>query len=287
MRRIAWMKRLFRRRLLPLAETAEDHERRIRYGTSSFTKRVDQGALFALINQKGAYPTTLMNHLASKHRKQHQEVSNKKAKDDGDRDQKERKKNAKQQRINFPVQAALKYAKDSSHKRMIDEHLALFAGCTSFAYHLVECTEFKEFVLALNPRYELPCRETLKKFVARVAREIKENIKELMKNSGKVAICVDIWTQRNMVASYLAITAHFYCFKTGKLENVCLAVKQMTKTHSAGAVKAITDEILAEFDLSDDRTSRFRADNGSNIVAAFRESLIEVSAKLIDNDFIG
>uniref|UniRef100_A0A914W6K9 Transposase n=1 Tax=Plectus sambesii TaxID=2011161 RepID=A0A914W6K9_9BILA len=123
--------------------------------------------------------------------------------------------------------------------------------------------------MALNPRYELPCRETLKRFVARVAHEIKENIKEPMKNSGKVAICVDIWTQRNMVASNLAITAHFYCYKTGKLENVCLAVKQMTTTHSAGVFKAITDEILAEFDLSDDRISRFRADNGSNIVAAF------------------
>uniref|UniRef100_A0A914XLP2 BED-type domain-containing protein n=1 Tax=Plectus sambesii TaxID=2011161 RepID=A0A914XLP2_9BILA len=117
---------------------------------------------------KGAYTTTLMNHLSSNHRKQHQEEANEKAKDDGDRDHKKRKKSAKQQTINFPVQAASKYAKGSSHKRMIDEHLALFAGCTSFAYHLVECTEFKEFVLALNPRYELPCRETLKRFVARV-----------------------------------------------------------------------------------------------------------------------
>uniref|UniRef100_A0A914UID1 Uncharacterized protein n=1 Tax=Plectus sambesii TaxID=2011161 RepID=A0A914UID1_9BILA len=37
------------------------------------------------------------------HRKQHQEVSKKKAKDEEDRDRKERKKSGKQQRINFPV----------------------------------------------------------------------------------------------------------------------------------------------------------------------------------------
>ena len=68
--------------------------------------------------------------------------------------------------------------------------------------------EVTEFVLALNPRYEMPCHETLKKFVARVAHETKATIKELMENSGKVTVCADIWTQRNMVASCLAITAH-------------------------------------------------------------------------------
>uniref|UniRef100_A0A914W971 Uncharacterized protein n=1 Tax=Plectus sambesii TaxID=2011161 RepID=A0A914W971_9BILA len=130
-----------------------------------------------------------MNHLSSKHRKQHQEVSKKKANDDEDRDRKERRKNLKQQTINFPVHTASKYTKNSSHKQMIEEHLALFAGCTSFAYHLVECTEFKEFVMALNPRYELPCRETLKRFVARVAHEIKENIKEPMKADDRRASC--------------------------------------------------------------------------------------------------
>ena len=59
----------------------------------------------------------------------------------------------------------------------------------------------------------------------------------------------------------------------------------MTTTHFTGAMKAITDEILSEFSL--DNTPRFRADNGTNIAAAFRESPIEVSAKLIDNDSMG
>ena len=98
------------------------------------------------------------------------------------------------------------------------------------------------------------------------------NVKELISCAKKVSICSDIWTQKNMVAAYLAVTAHFYCEKSGSLENVCPAVKRMTSSLTAERIKVLTDEILEEYGISEEKVCRYRTDNGSNMVAAFRYS---------------
>uniref|UniRef100_A0A914W8Z5 BED-type domain-containing protein n=1 Tax=Plectus sambesii TaxID=2011161 RepID=A0A914W8Z5_9BILA len=112
----------------------------------------------------GAYPATLTYHFATRHAMEHDCVMERK---------KGGKKKEKQQKINFPV--IDKYRMSNAEKEKIDESLALFAGSTSFAYHLVENEYFINFVSALNPRYELPCRETLKKSVAEIVEHIKVN----------------------------------------------------------------------------------------------------------------
>jgi hypothetical protein len=231
----------------------------------------------------GQYTTTLLVHLSSQHSKEHARVVSKKA--EKDREAKDRIGKDSQPALDFPVVEATKYSENSPQKRYIDVTLARFAGCTSFAYHLVKCPEFKEFVSALNARYALPCADTLKRFVSVEAQRIKDTIIEMLISSGKVTICCDIWTQKNMVAAYLALTAHFFCYKTDQLENVCLAVRLLTSSHTAKTIKEISDEILAEFGLNDETIFRYRADNGSNIVAAFRESVIEVAALVVDADF--
>lgn len=115
-----------------------------------------------------------------------------------------------------PTVSVVKYPKTSDVKKRWDEQLAIFAGCTSFAYPLVESAEFQNFVNTLDPHYDLPCRKTLKNLVQRAALCIRNNIKDLLKDSEKVAIWLDLWTQKNMVAFYLAVTARFFSFKTGK-----------------------------------------------------------------------
>uniref|UniRef100_A0A914WT48 Uncharacterized protein n=1 Tax=Plectus sambesii TaxID=2011161 RepID=A0A914WT48_9BILA len=62
------------------------------------------------------------------------------------------------------------------------------------------------------------------------------------------------------------------------------AVKEMTSRHTARVIKAMTQEILMEFELTDDRILWYRADNCANIVAAFRESLIDITVKILDLD---
>uniref|UniRef100_A0A914WAI9 Uncharacterized protein n=1 Tax=Plectus sambesii TaxID=2011161 RepID=A0A914WAI9_9BILA len=94
--------------------------------------------------------------------------------------------------MKFLVDRSPPYWKNSAEQKEIDESLALFAGSTSFAYHLVETFEFADFVSSLNPRYKLPSRETLKKSVSAIADQIKTNIKGLLKDAGKVSLCIDL-----------------------------------------------------------------------------------------------
>lgn len=219
---------------------------------------------------KGSYTTTLLNHLMTKHPKEHRNVASKKLKEEEKKAMKEEKVQSGQMKLAFPVVNASPYENASKEKKHIDEALARFAGTTSFPYHLIENEEFVLFCRCLNPRYKTPSRETLKMMVNKEVAKLRLNIKELISGAKKVSICADIWTQKNMVAAYLGVTAHFYCNKTSSLENVCLAVMHMSSSHTADRIKALTDEIVKEYDISEDKISRYRTDNGSNMVAAFR-----------------
>uniref|UniRef100_A0A914W7Z6 BED-type domain-containing protein n=1 Tax=Plectus sambesii TaxID=2011161 RepID=A0A914W7Z6_9BILA len=229
---------------------------------------------------KEKFTSTLLNHLSSKHLNKYRRIATIKQEKDSERE----KVKAKQPKMKIPADRLLQYWKNSAEQKEIDENQALFANSTSFAYHLVKSFEFADFVFSLNPRYQLPSREMLKKSVLMIANQIKTNIKELLKDAGKVSLCIDLWCQKTLFVSYLAVTGHFYCYKTGELENVCLAVKEMTSRHTAQVIKAMTQEILMEFELTKDRILRYRADNGANIVAAFRESLIDITAKILNLD---
>ena len=60
--------------------------------------------------------------------------------------------------------------------------------------------------MSINPRYKVPSREAWQKWVGDLTVATKEKIKKMIVSSGRVAICTDIWTQKNMVASFLAVT---------------------------------------------------------------------------------
>uniref|UniRef100_A0A914VCS1 BED-type domain-containing protein n=1 Tax=Plectus sambesii TaxID=2011161 RepID=A0A914VCS1_9BILA len=125
---------------------------------------------------KGKFTSTLLNHLFSKHQNEYRRIATIKQEKDSERE----KVKAKQPKLKILADQSSPYWKNSAEQKEIDENLALFAGSSSFAYHLVETFEFADFLSSLNPLYKLPSRETLKKSVSTIADQIKTNIKELM-----------------------------------------------------------------------------------------------------------
>ncbi len=95
---------------------------------------------------KGFFPTTLMNHLFTHHKKEHTNVLATKLKEEKEKNDREKAKEGGQSHLNFPVVRARTYATNSLEKKTIDEALAMFTGTTSFAYHLVENEEFMDFL---------------------------------------------------------------------------------------------------------------------------------------------
>ncbi|KAK7394107.1 hypothetical protein VNO78_14626 [Psophocarpus tetragonolobus] len=75
---------------------------------------------------------------------------------------------------------------------------------------IVEHVGFRRFVVGLQPLFQVPARNTIKKDIFCVYDFGKDSIMKLLDaNDGRVAITSDIWTASNQKKGFMAVTAHF------------------------------------------------------------------------------
>lgn len=60
---------------------------------------------------------------------------------------------------------------------------------------MVEDKEFRKLLKMLNPRYEIPCRQTISKnLIPKLYNLTLENLKKKVENSKAVSLTIDGWT---------------------------------------------------------------------------------------------
>ncbi|CAN1792321.1 Putative AC transposase [Linum perenne] len=75
---------------------------------------------------------------------------------------------------------------------------------------IVEHLHFKRFCYSLQPLFNVPSRNTLKRDVMRLYFDERAKIQRLIDSSkGRVAITTDMWTASNQRKGYMAVTAHY------------------------------------------------------------------------------
>ena len=103
--------------------------------------------------------------------------------------------------------------------------------------------------------------------------DLKGNLMSRLNDSRKVALCVDIWSRKGLTASYLGITAHFFTRSDHKRHTATIAVRRLPSPHTAERVEEIVDSVLTEWQIPRTKISAMLTDNGSNMIAAFRDWL--------------
>ena len=94
-----------------------------------------------------------------------------------------------------------------------------------------------------------------------------------LKDTRKVALCANIWSRKGLTASYLGITAHFFTRSDHKRHTATIAVRRLSSPHTAERVEEIVDNVLTEWQIPRTKISAMLTDNGSNMIAAFRDWL--------------
>ena len=79
---------------------------------------------------------------------------------------------------------------------------------------IVSAPYFKKLIQDLNPHAKVPERKMMRKEINKVWEELREALKNALDVARKISLTTDIWTSKNMVASYLGITVHFFNPKT-------------------------------------------------------------------------
>ncbi|KAJ1376472.1 Zinc finger, BED-type [Sesbania bispinosa] len=87
-------------------------------------------------------------------------------------------------------------------------------GCAiimhDYPLSIVEHISFMRYSAALQPMFQVPCRNTIKKEILKIYECEKSVVSKMLDtNDGRVAITSDMWTTSNQKKGYMAITAHY------------------------------------------------------------------------------
>ena len=99
-----------------------------------------------------------------------------------------------------------------------------------------------------------------------------------------MSICADIWTKKGMTEAFLGITAHFFTRMDHRRRVTTLAVKTLHSPHTADRIEEEVRHVLEEWEIPQEKVHAIITDNGSNIVAAFRDWLLVTQEEERDSE---
>uniref|UniRef100_A0A914UGM3 Uncharacterized protein n=1 Tax=Plectus sambesii TaxID=2011161 RepID=A0A914UGM3_9BILA len=146
--------------------------------------------------------------------------------------------------------------------------------------------QFCDLVETLNPKYCIPASRTkLTSLIENQLEQLKMKLQAALTGALMFAVGLDVWMTKGMTNSYLALTVYFFSPSAKQLMNLLLGLRPIVGRHSAATIKTMCNAMLAEWELKESDISRYVTDNGSNMIAAFRDLAISISRE-IDEDLI-
>jgi BED zinc finger len=151
-------------------------------------------------------------------------------------------------------------------------------------FNIVEQEEFKQFVYTLDPRYVIPCRQTIKQEINSLFEQRKTNIKlEINSFTTKIALTTDIWSSKYNNTAFLGITMH-YINNNWEIKKCLLDFIPIEGSHSGALILTNLTDTLQEFNISN-RIISLTTDNGSNMLVCGRELANELEAEFSNLTF--
>ncbi len=85
-----------------------------------------------------------------------------------------------------------------------------------------------------------------------------------------------MWTKKGLSATFLAISLCYFCTEQNKPEHIVLNLEEVAHPHTAlSSIKACVDQCLQEWKIPKEKILTIITDNGSNMVAAFKQITAE------------
>jgi len=164
----------------------------------------------------------------------------------------------------------------SAQREDIDDALLGWIVEDFQAFNVVSSEAFKEFVAKLNPRYSVPCRQTMSKRVDSDLARVKEEIVRALDSApSRVACTTDGWTS---IAkdSYVVITVH-YIDKSWTMQGLTVSFQQMDESHTGDNLCKHFLTVVRKLKI-EDRISCIVSDNAPSAMLG-----ITLAAKALSN----
>ncbi len=130
---------------------------------------------------------------------------------------------------------------------------------------IVDNTGFRKFLSDMDPKFLVPCRQTVTYSVLPTMKEAKQKkLRGLLDTCHHLAITADIWTDRRSHA-FLGVTVHM--FRAGKPQSQLLAFQAFGGSHTGQLIADALTSIIAEFKIRN-KLRWIVTDNASNMKKA-------------------
>lgn len=148
--------------------------------------------------------------------------------------------------------------------------LALWLGRSGLPVRTVEDKNFIQMMEVFDKNFIIPPKNRMSSLIESIYQDEKEKYKKRLTSARKITIGLGIWTPRGLSASFLAVSASYFCTVLSKPEHILLGLEQIPHPHTASSIKASVDKCTERWGIPDNKILTVITDNGSNMVAAFR-----------------
>ncbi|XP_053549013.1 E3 SUMO-protein ligase ZBED1-like [Bombina bombina] len=213
----------------------------------------------------GKNTTNLKRHLQMSHPEIHTKIQ--KTSNDGPS-----QASAPQQNIYTALVSASKYKIDSKEQQAREDAIAKWIGRTGLPVRTIEDEDFVNMMATVDRRLSVPKKTKINNLIDKHYEDEKQKFKKRLAAARRVSICTDLWTKKGLTASFLGISACYFCVDQNKADHILLALEQVAHPHTAQSIKSCVDKCLQEWDIPKKKILTVITDNGSNMVAAFKHT---------------
>lgn len=191
--------------------------------------------------------TTIRRHFERKHPSTHTEMY--------------------QRRINtYRFEPYKKTGYDKIKVETIEEALIRWIIIDQQSFSVVNNEPFRFLLQKLDPRFQIPCRQTIAKRIHNEFEVQRQLLKQFLENEipGKLSMTTDIWTAYNQQA-FLGITIH-WINKEWQIRSMLLDIIPLHDPHTGDLIAETITNTIREFEIGK-RLLGVTTDNGSNMIS--------------------
>ena len=162
----------------------------------------------------------------------------------------------------------------------LDQYVMDYIVDSVLPVHHVDTSVFQQLVRRLTSgRLRPRCRQTFTNQLEQRFRQRKADLKKYLEEVDTVCTTADCWTSRRR--SFLGVTVHWIQKETLERRGACLAVRQITGSHTYDVLAKELEHIHEEYGLTD-KICFTVTDSGSNFIKAFKHFGLEHAPEFTD-----
>ena len=136
--------------------------------------------------------------------------------------------------------------------------------------HTSDSNAFKNFVHKIDPTIEIPGRWAITTRIEQKYNVMKKMMEELLKDSIRCHLTMDMWSNRMCKDSYIGITCHLFDQKRKSRKTFRLCLRPFNERHTSSNIIEKVKEIMDEFGIRH-KVNFVCTDNGANIKKAMND----------------